>query len=358
MDYDTVFQVGSHYFAREFAKDGAQVQWLNQPGHLFKRKTNYTVNDQLNIYYPKGSLPYCRYPLLNSKLWAKYYWRSVPGSISREIRQSEHDVLWMTNVKMFYSTDKLKYRYLIHRMADNFSGFKGAYRNMLYMQSELVRKSNLVIVTAKNLVAQARNWNRNVLYLPNGVDIERFKQNDHPMPVEYMPIADRTKVVYVGALEEWFDYDLMRYAVRELKETAFIIIGGTNDKIEAIAADYPNLILLGRKDHHAIPAYIKSADVGIMPFLSNKLTNSIHPLKLYEYFAAGIPAVCTRLDEVEQMNSPAFLYDSKEEFVDMIKHASLSSAKPEQYISYAEKNTWKERFQTIKEFIDEGTVNQ
>ena len=357
MDYDTVFQVGSHYYAKEFANDSNHITWSPQPTSFLSKKSNHKINENLKIHYPRVSLPFCRLPLLNSKLWARYYLECAPKSIHQELKNEQYDVLWMTNVKMYHSTEKLKHRYLVHRMADDFSGFSGAYRNLLYLQTELIKKSNVVIVTAKNLVDQARSYNKNVLYLPNGVDTERFKNTNDEIPEEYKLVMDMPKVVYVGALDDWFDYGLIQYAVKKMKHMAFIIIGGTNEKIQSIASENANLLLLGKKAHSDIPKYLKAADVGIMPFTNNKLTNSIHPLKLYEYFAAGLPAVSAKLNEVEEMNSPAWLYETKEEFVDLIKQAVNETHDKEKYRTYAEGNTWSKRFLTVKEYIHEDIIN-
>jgi hypothetical protein len=48
-----------------------------------------------------------------------------------------------------------------------------------------------------------------------------------------------------------------------------------------------------------------------VPFLRNELTQAVSPLKLFEYLACGLPAVATRLDEIEASHAPVTLVESK-----------------------------------------------
>lgn len=40
---------------------------------------------------------------------------------------------------------------------------------------------------------------------------------------------------------------------------------------------------------------LRGADAGLIPYARNELTNSIFPMKVYEYLAAGLPVVATPL---------------------------------------------------------------
>ncbi|HDR8151851.1 glycosyltransferase [Bacillus cereus] len=353
LQYDTVFQVGSHYYAKEFLKENNNVVWANQPKPFFfgKEKNNKVPTTNLEIYNPNVLLPFCKYPGLNTKFWAEYHIKYPFSKVSSDLKKKEIDVMWLTNVKMYELANQLNYKFMIHRMADDFSGFKGAYKNLIYLQNQVVQKSNLVVVTAKNLVDVAYKHNKNVLYLPNGVNTNRFKGNVGDMPLEYQNL-NRPVVVYVGAVEEWFDYELVIKAAEKLKEYAFVIIGNVNDKIRETFASNKNIHLLGKKSHDEIPKYLKHANVGIMPFVDNKLTNSIHPLKLYEYFAAGLPVVSRKLQEVVEMDSPAKLYKTNEEFITLIDEAIKETLNKEMFIEYAEHNTWEKRYEYLKQYIN------
>jgi len=269
LDIDTVFQVGSHYYAKNFVRDGDSIEWINQPKPFFNKNLESVkvINEKIRVINPKVFLPFCKYPLLNTRYWANNYLKPF---VNKQVTLQEVDLLWMTNVKMMKLADSIKYGKMVHRMADDFSGFSGAYKNMLYLQKEVIRKSDAVLVSAKNLVDIAYKENKNVLYLPNGVDITRFNNSsNNEIPKEYENI-NGPKVVYVGAIEDWFDYNLILNTAKKLKDISFIMVGNKSAKSEEIFKGQSNIHLLGKKTHDEIVSYLHYADIGIMPFIDNK----------------------------------------------------------------------------------------
>ncbi|GAB6168174.1 hypothetical protein JCM1393_06340 [Clostridium carnis] len=338
-----VFQVGSHYYNKCFDKENDTV-WISKP-ELF---TNRDQESQGEII-PKVIAPMTNLPFFDSKFWAKRYCDFSSIEFNKKIRNTDWDILWLTNVKMLYYTKKLNYRYSIHRMADDFSGFPNAYKTMIDMEKEVVKNSDLVIVSAKTLIDKVYKDNKNVIYLPNGVDISRF-EIEYEIPQEYIEINSPI-VVYVGAIHEWFDFETISYAIERLKDCTFVFIGNENIKIKELSKKNNNVKLLGRKDHKLIPQYLKYANLGIMPFINNNLTNSIHPLKIYEYLAAGIPALSRELDETKNMNAPIYYYDSKESFVQQVKNIVGENHKKQEYIEYAANNTWEKRYIELMKYV-------
>ncbi|MFJ9383228.1 glycosyltransferase [Peribacillus sp. NPDC101481] len=354
LDVNTVFQVGSHYYAKNFQQDKYDVNWINQPTpYLFKRNIEFEeVSSGYKVFNPKVIMPFCKYPPFNTKFWANNYLNEFSRTFNKRLDVNQTDILWMTNVKMLKLADTIKHNFMIHRMADDFSGFSGAYKNMIYLQNEVIKKSDLVLVSAKNLIDKANKFNKNVIYLPNGVDTSRFENIEYSLPKEYSNI-NGPKVIYVGALEDWFDYSLILNSAITLKEVSFILIGNVSETAKNMFKEQENIFLLGKKAHDELPNYLYYADIGIMPFIENKLTHSIHPLKVYEYFAAGLPVVSRELEEVKEMNSPALLYKNEEEFVSLIKELLVTSKRTEVYKEYASNNTWEKRYIQLKEYMSE-----
>jgi glycosyltransferase involved in cell wall biosynthesis len=59
--------------------------------------------------------------------------------------------------------------------------------------------------------------------------------------------------------------------------------------------------MLGPRPYAALPAVLRSADAGLIPYALNELTMSIFPMKVYEYLAAGLPVVATPLPAIEDV---------------------------------------------------------
>jgi len=71
-----------------------------------------------------------------------------------------------------------------------------------------------------------------------------------------------------------------------------------------------------------LPAYMKGMDVGWLPLRLNKYTDSMFPMKFFEYMSAGLPIVATRIRSLEPYSGLAFLVDqSAEGFEEAIEKA-------------------------------------
>ena len=66
-------------------------------------------------------------------------------------------------------------------------------------------------------------------------------------------------------------------------------------------AGIPNVHLLGRRPHDALPAYCKGFDVGWIPYRIDERMTFVNPIKLREYLSAGLPVVSTAVPEVVRL---------------------------------------------------------
>ncbi|GAG65394.1 unnamed protein product [marine sediment metagenome] len=91
--------------------------------------------------------------------------------------------------------------------------------------------------------------------------------------------------------------------------------------------------------------------MGIIPFKKNALTDAINPVKLYEYFASGLPVVTVNLSEVINLNSPTLISRSKDGFVAAIKKALQVGRGRKEFYEFAKGNSWSIRFSEVKDII-------
>ena len=127
----------------------------------------------------------------------------------------------------------------------------------------------------------------------------------------------------MGALNERFDFDTVNTATAAMPEVSFVFIG-PGDRIDQQLVARENVHVLGWRHFDDLPAYMRHADVGLIPFDSQgqaKLVNGVHPLKLTEYLASGLPVVARRWPELEQIASPALLYDDVAGFLAALRIA-------------------------------------
>ena len=102
-------------------------------------------------------------------------------------------------------------------------------------------------------------------------------------------------------MAHWLDLKLIAAAAKAKPDWSFVFVGPIGD-LGAPVPRASNIHWLGRCRREEVPAFISGFDVGLIPFKESSLTKTVNPLKAYEYLAAGIPVVSTRLPELDHMD--------------------------------------------------------
>lgn len=176
-----------------------------------------------------------------------------------------------------------------------------------------------VVVCSPGLVTR-KSPIRAVTLIRNAVDLARFRgptnrPNDLP---------DRPVVLYVGTVHrDRFDIDLCVELAHRLGGIGTLTIVGPaplpdHDRARLLGA---GVVMLGSRHHASIPAYLQHADVLVVPHLVDEFTDSLDPIKLYEYRAAGRPVVSTQVAGFRESQSPMFTISSGQNFVDAVLSA-------------------------------------
>lgn len=371
--WTTPFQVGSHHLARGFVDAGWTVGFVSDPisplhllGHartqlasrfrLYRQGGVWDLGGQLWAYVPAALVTPRNQPLLRSQAierhWADLTWPSI-GEVVRNHGFGEVDLLYCDSPKHLSWLHHVARTRTVFRVADNTSGFDRTTRAAREAERELAAVADLVVYSAETLKDYVEGLKpRRMAHLPNGVNFSHFAKPDVPAPPEYASIR-RPIVVYAGYMDAWFDYALLNELVAALPDVSFALIGG-GSHAHARFTPAPNLHLLGPRPFSRLPEYLRAADVGIIPFDVNghpTLVHSIHPLKLYEYFAAGLPVVATRWRELERLHSPARLCGSAAEFSSAIERSLAESPRRAAYEEYAQQADWKHRVLRLLDLV-------
>ena len=185
----------------------------------------------------------------------------------------------------------------------------------------------------------------------SGVDLTFIQESDISLPVEYENIPSPI-AVYIGALHEWFDADLVYRSAISLPEYSFVIIGPVERDLSQLEK-LDNVFILGKKPYERIAQFLSNADVGIIPFDTVnhiELIESINPLKLYEYFACGLPVVSMNWHQLKELGSPAFLCNTTEEFINAIKKANKDNGQTA-IKEFAQSADWVKRLNNVLDIL-------
>jgi glycosyltransferase involved in cell wall biosynthesis len=181
-------------------------------------------------------------------------------------------------------------------------------------EQRFAARADLVLASAPKLAQRMRLLASNVLDAPNVADTELFARALSPDPPDAAIAAlSAPRIVFTGAIVATkLDIPLLCELARARPRWSFALVGpiGLGDPrtdVSALAAE-PNVHLLGPRAYPELPAVLRGADAGLIPYARNELTESIFPMKVYEYLAAGLPVVATPLPalaEVAEVQSAA-----------------------------------------------------
>jgi glycosyltransferase involved in cell wall biosynthesis len=113
--------------------------------------------------------------------------------------------------------------------------------------------------------------------------------------------------VYVGTLHtDRLDVDLSERTARELKDDAIVVLVGPNALSEADTRRLrtAGVVVLGARRADDVIGYLTHADALIVPHVITPFTESLDPLKLYEYLAAGRLIVSTAVAGFRDTDNP------------------------------------------------------
>ena len=175
-----------------------------------------------------------------------------------------------------------------------------------------MERSDLVLASAEPLAERMRELGaRRVAYLPNVADVERFAAATRGAEPPQLAELPRPRILFAGAVAaKKLDIPLLAELARRRSEWSMVLVGpvGEGDPrsdVEALRR-LPNVVLAGQRPFDELPRWLAAADVGLIPYRHNRYTASVFPMKVYEYLAAGLLVVSTRLPALRGLEGPTF----------------------------------------------------
>ena len=214
-----------------------------------------------------------------------------------------------------------------YRLADDDSLFDSVTQAMRARAHADLPRYDVVFATSRLLLEKARSAGaRKAVLLPNGIDLGRFP-GASSAPAELDPLP-RPRIVYVGAIESWFDWPTVVESARALPQASFPVVGGPRHVPSELPA---NIHLMGKRPHGEVAAWLQHSDVGIVPFHlggGEAALRAIDPIKLWEYLACGLPVVASAGLDLPDLPGLVFPYRGAAEFRDALAAALERGRQP------------------------------
>lgn len=367
-------QVGSHAIARGLAERGWQVAYVSAPltpFHLMLRdredvyrrwavcRSGGVVDRDSGIwhYLPFSLIAPDHRPFLRSQVVFKRWQHLSFPPIAARIREagfSHVDLLVLNSHFQPFWLNALKFKRSVYRFADLTSGFPGYGLGAEAVEAHITSSVDLVATASYSLAPEAaRLGANNVFVMPNGIRFADFSQSVVPPPEEYRQM-DGPIAVYVGAFGAWVDVALILCCARARPDMNFVLIG-PSDAVRRHFSNIPNVHLIGTRERAQVISYLRYAHVGLIPFERKKardLVDHVHPLKLYEYLACGLPVVSTSWRELKMFSHPATLCENYDQFIDALPRSIERSENSDQLVQFASRSDWSFRVRDLLEKID------
>lgn len=287
----SVFRVGSHHLAREFARLGHDVLQVSNPLSLahvvmikdpeVRRRARLAVPLRLHsIDGARYAVPWSIFPLTPDPLRRPLTLGSTT-LLLRTLRRAGFgtpDLVLVDQPLLDYLIAPLQAKQVIYRPTD------------INTDPLTIAAENRVLATVQGVIAtsgvvadelRARFPALPYRVVENGAEIAHFTGQQTPW-------AQRRGAVYVGALDRRFDFAAVAELAASTPAEPIDLYSPTDSAPRELPA---NVRLLGPVDYDRLPPTLGAYRVGLLPLNDDPTNSGRSPMKLYEYLASGLNVV-------------------------------------------------------------------
>ncbi len=185
--------------------------------------------------------------------------------------------------------------------------------------------------------------------VPNGIDPSEWESTGPPPA--WMAGLPRPHIAYVGTLDDRVDWASLREIAERFSRGTVVLVGYAPDlSVLEPVLELPNVHLKRTVPREEITAVLRGADVCLVPHRRTPLTESMSPLKLYEYLAAGRPVAATDLPPMRGIDDRVVTVPEGGDFPAAVARAlELGPAPEDERRDFLRKHAWRSRHERILE---------
>ena len=170
-------------------------------------------------------------------------------------------------------------------------------------------------VTSPKLEAALSPYSRHLRFDPNVADYSHFSRaldfTSQDYPADLMSIPE-PRIGFMGAISSYkIDILLVAELAKKHPEWSFVFIGpigeGESTTDISLWSSLDNIHCLGPKSYSILPNYCAGFQCGFLPLRQTAYSESMFPMKFFEYLASGLPIVATSIPSLHDFSSIAFL---------------------------------------------------
>ena len=241
------------------------------------------------------------YKLINGKIINKFI-----DDIKLKIKDQEAIlIVGKPSVLCLEVIRNVAFRKVISDVMDDYPHFFNgkARRSVSSLLDTLIRKADISMFSSRGLFEKYSPFSKNALLVMNACSKAFYAEIKKLEVIGMAQSSNRVTYGYIGSVAKWFDWDFVTELSVRRPDAEIIIVGPSYVKRDNIPE---NVVIKPAIDHKEIPELIKTFTYGIIPFHINELTESVDPVKYYEYIAAGIPVISTGFGEMKNRINSGF----------------------------------------------------
>ncbi len=301
--------------------------------------------------------------LPNSLAWGRRFneWHQR-AQVRREAARLElaRPLLWLNPHQAVHMVGKMGEQAVVYDITDDWISPTQSERLRaltVAQDAELCRRADAVIVCSARLYEMKQGMTRALHLIPNGVDAAHYLAASADGPLPEAARAWRKPVFgYTGTIHpDRVDGTLVEALAQAFPQGTVALVGPNHlsradiTHLEARG----NIYFTGPVPYADVPQYMAAFDVCITPHRMTPFTESLNPLKLWEYLACGKPIVSTNVAGFRDYPQFVRLASDAASFMDAC-HAALAEegASREARQAEARANSWDARLDSVLDVLN------
>jgi hypothetical protein len=185
-------------------------------------------------------------------------------------------------------------------------------------QFELIELSDQTVVIPKTVFHELRaKYGEKIQWIPQSIHLAAaFQKNPVREEPDQLAAIPRPRLGYLGPIFARLNLPILREFLLQNRNWHFVYFGESND------LPAPNAHALAWRSPEELAKLVACFDVGLMPYDCTEMKN-LHcsPLKLYDYFLAGLPVAATPILAISEFKDLIYAGSTAQELTDAVNRA-------------------------------------
>ena len=247
---------------------------------------------------------------------------------------------------------------LIYDIIDLFPGYTSGKKYFLTPPHIVTAISKSLINVYQKILPSTK-----IHLVPQGFNLSSNDISLHPKINEIDNL--KYKIGFIGAVNDRLDYQLLFKLISQTPRYQYIFIGpfghDTNvspkpiEKLSKKLFSFKNVYHIDVVPKSQIGLFINLFDIAIIPYDVNDNFNRLcYPMKLFEYFAVGIPVLSTPIEELKRFPNLVKIGDTPhkwQSYLDYFFSHPITLSQKNQAKKLAQDNSWKNKISRILKLL-------